>query len=62
MRIPLILPFLGMVLASSLAAAQSGLPQSVLPPALPWTGASERLIAAKDDPWITPAERADFVT
>jgi murein tripeptide amidase MpaA len=62
MRITLTLPFLGMVLASSLAAAQSGLPQSVLPPALPWTGASERLIAAKDDPWITPAERADFVT
>ncbi|MEG3173286.1 M14 family metallopeptidase [Sphingomonas sp. ZB1N12] len=56
------MPFLGMVLASSLAAAQSGLPQSVLPPALPWTGASERLIAAKDDSWITPAERADFVT
>ncbi|WP_443030052.1 M14 family metallopeptidase [Sphingomonas sp. ZB1N12] len=62
MRITLIMPFLGMVLASSLAAAQSGLPQSVLPPALPWTGASERLIAAKDDSWITPAERADFVT
>jgi murein tripeptide amidase MpaA len=62
MRITLIMPFLGMVLASSLAVAQSGLPQSVLPPVLPWTGASERLIAAKDDPWITPAERADFMT
>jgi murein tripeptide amidase MpaA len=62
MRITLIMPFLGMVLASSLAVAQSGLPQSVLPPVLPWTGASERLIVTKEDPWITPAERADFVT
>jgi murein tripeptide amidase MpaA len=62
MRITHSLPFLGMVLASSLAAAQSELPQSVLPPALPWTGSSERLIAAKDDPWITPAERANFLT
>lgn len=28
-----------------------------LPPELPWSGASEALIAAPDDPWITPAER-----
>jgi murein tripeptide amidase MpaA len=53
--------------ASSSAVAQAtsptaGLPASVLPPALPWSGASERLIAARDDPWITPAERANFVT
>ena len=27
-----------------------------LPPPLPWTGASERLVAAPGDPWITPAE------
>ena len=40
----------------SAAAAQT----SVLPPALPWSGASARLIAAKSDPWITPAERDDF--
>ena len=38
------------------------LPSAVLPPALPWSGASERLIVAKDDPWITPAERAGFIT
>ncbi|GAA3715527.1 M14 family metallopeptidase [Sphingomonas cynarae] len=43
-------------------AALSGLPAAILPPALPWSGASERLIVAGDDPWITPAERSDFVT
>jgi murein tripeptide amidase MpaA len=31
-----------------------------LPPTLPWTGASERLIAAPADPWITPAEARGF--
>ncbi|MBB4858703.1 murein tripeptide amidase MpaA [Novosphingobium chloroacetimidivorans] len=38
------------------------MPAAALPPALPWSGASERLIAAPEDPWITPAERAGFVT
>ena len=38
------------------------MPAAALPPALPWSGASERLIAAQDDPWITPAERAGFAT
>ena len=28
---------------------------------LPWSGASERLVVAKTDPWITPVERSDFV-
>jgi murein tripeptide amidase MpaA len=28
-----------------------------LPPALPWKGASEALIAKPDDPWITPSEK-----
>ncbi|MDR6790003.1 hypothetical protein J2Y58_003383 [Sphingomonas sp. BE138] len=36
--------------------------QSHLPPPLPWTGASERLVAAPGDPWITPAEAAGFRT
>ncbi len=36
------------------AAAQL---KQILPPALPWHGKSEELIAAKDDPWITPAEQ-----
>jgi hypothetical protein len=52
----------GQTPTSSSALPQTGLPQSVLPPTLPWSGASERLIVARDDPWITPAERAGFVT
>lgn len=32
-------------------------PQDFLPPALPWHGASEALIAKADHPWITPAEK-----
>lgn len=31
-----------------------------LPPALPWHGASEALVAAPSDPWITPAEAHGF--
>ncbi len=31
-----------------------------LPPALPWHGASEALVAAPSDPWITPAEARGF--
>ena len=55
------------IFASSAAIAQPtsplpGLPASVLPPAPPWSGASERLIVTKSDPWITPAERTDFAT
>lgn len=33
-----------------------------MPPELPWSGASERLVVPKTNPWITPAERADFIT
>ncbi|WP_374943716.1 M14 family metallopeptidase [Sphingomonas sp.] len=44
-------------------ASQLGdLPQAILPSPLSWTGASERLIAASGDAWITPAERAGFAT
>jgi murein tripeptide amidase MpaA len=55
------------LLASSTVAAQTSgpptdLPGAILPPVLPWAGASERLIVANDDPWITPAERAKFVS
>src|SRR5262245_38014536 len=31
-----------------------------LPPAPPWKGASEALIARNNDPWITPAEKSGF--
>jgi hypothetical protein len=34
--------------------------QPVLPPLVPWNGKSRALVAAKDDPWITPAEKSDF--
>ena len=51
------------LLAAVPALAQPVQPSpAVLPPALPWFGASERLIVAASDPWITPAERAGFAT
>lgn len=46
------------------AALQNAAPFAIeapLPPELPWSGASERLIVPKSDPWITPAEAAHFV-
>ncbi len=53
--------------SASASTAQSraplpGLPAAILPPVQPWSGASERLIVAANDPWITPAERAGFAT
>jgi hypothetical protein len=33
-----------------------------LPPARPWSGKSQELVAQKDDSWITPAERSGFRT
>ena len=47
--------------ASPLAAQSPALP-APLPPVIPWTGASERLIVTAGDPWITPAEQAGFAT
>lgn len=35
-------------------------PESFLPPPLPWSGASEKLIALANDPWITPSEKTDL--
>jgi murein tripeptide amidase MpaA len=46
------------LLAISPASAQDT--TAPLPPPLPWQGASERLIAAPGDPWITPAEARSF--
>lgn len=55
--------FSGFVVASLLwAAASHAQNRAPLPPELPWQGASEALIAASDDPWITPAEREAFRT
>jgi hypothetical protein len=61
------LPFLIALLASAAATAQSApslsrLPASILPPVLPWSGASERLLVPKADPWITPAESVPTIT
>jgi len=46
-------------IATGVAASAQEL-AAPLPPALPWHGASERLIAPKADPWVTPAEASDF--
>ncbi|MCL4178119.1 MAG: M14 family metallopeptidase [Verrucomicrobia bacterium] len=43
-----------------LIAVGSGHAADHLPPVIPWTGASEALIAARDDPWITPSEKTDL--
>ena len=51
--------------AAAIAAAVPASAQDIaapLPPILPWHGASERLVAAGTDPWITPAEAANFDT
>ncbi|WP_347304553.1 M14 family metallopeptidase (plasmid) [Croceibacterium sp. TMG7-5b_MA50] len=53
------------LLAAEAAAAHGEaetLPATVLPPAPEWNGASEALIAAPGDPWITPAEASGFVS
>ena len=36
--------------------------QSFLPPVIEWSGKSELLIAKKNNPWITPTEKSDFLT
>ncbi|MEM9056600.1 MAG: M14 family zinc carboxypeptidase, partial [Pseudomonadota bacterium] len=46
-----------LAVASATGATQ---PKAPLPPPLPWSGASEVLIAEPDDPWLTPAERDGF--
>jgi len=48
---------LAVILASPALAADLTAP---LPPVLPWSGASERLVAPTSDPWITPAEARGF--
>ncbi|WP_260929721.1 M14 family metallopeptidase [Novosphingobium sp. 9] len=44
------------------SASAATLPPDVLPPPLPWAGASEALIVPSSDPWITPAEASAFRT
>ena len=47
-----------LVFSGAIAMAQKPTldPESFLPPVLPWSGASEKLIAPANDPWITPSE------
>ncbi|HEY0155886.1 MAG TPA: M14 family metallopeptidase [Thermoanaerobaculia bacterium] len=40
----------------------SALDTAILPPPIPWDGASRRLVVAADDPWITPSERGQLRT
>lgn len=43
------------------AASATATMEAPLPPTQKWHGASEKLIVQKTDPWITPAEQANFV-
>ena len=53
-----VFPFLAALLVLPSWADARILPmEQVLPPALPWHGESEKLIAPHDDPWSTPAEQ-----
>src|SRR5215510_7561070 len=58
MRTKILPTFAAICLLTFRAPAAS--PQDILPPALPWQGASEALTAKPDDPWITPAEKTGF--
>ena len=54
--------------AAAFALLASGVPAQAtdlsapLPPALPWHGVSERLVARPGDPWISPIEATNFET
>ena len=55
------LSFVAAAIAAAAPASAQDIP-APLPPVLPWQGASERLVAAANDPWITPSEAASFET
>lgn len=46
----------------SILWAQQLFAQSILPPIQEWHGKSESLLAKVDNPWITPTEKANFIT
>jgi len=64
MRAPVILLLMFATTAvQTIAAGNADLfsnTESLLPPVQNWTGPSESLIVAADDPWITPAERSQL--
>lgn len=56
MRLPLFALTSSILLTASFGVG----PTEFLPPAPPWTGASEALIAKATDPWVTPSELTDL--
>ncbi|MFP5247209.1 MAG: M14 family zinc carboxypeptidase, partial [Thermoanaerobaculia bacterium] len=40
----------------------SALDTAILPPAIPWNGASRKLVVPANDPWITPSEKDQLRT
>jgi murein tripeptide amidase MpaA len=50
------------VATATTASAAEPLPPAVLPPALVWSGSSEKLAVVEGDAWITPAEANGFRT
>ena len=52
--------FTGLAFLASTVAAQPADLSAPLPPTLPWHGASDTLVAAPNDPWITPIEATGF--
>lgn len=52
---------LTLLVIAAAAKAQPLSPDALLPPLLPWNGASEKLIADANDPWITPAEQTRLI-
>lgn len=53
---------LALIAAATPIAAQTRPEPAPLPPILPWSGASERLIAPPGSRWITPSEASGFQT
>jgi len=54
----LIIALLSALSLGTAGSAQPAIaPEDILPPAQPWSGASERLIAPMNHPWVTPSER-----
>jgi len=47
-----------LLLSATLVSAET----PILPPLIPWNGASRSLVVAKSDPWITPSEAGDLKT
>lgn len=54
--------FVASLATATAASAAESAPPAVLPPALAWSGASEKLVVPANDPWITPSEAAGFRT